>query len=73
MNKDEIEVGNIVSITLVNGDWYEKLEVLYVPWHTGDSWRLKNIDTGQLLYVQLFGMMTLMGKRENVKKDNAKE
>lgn len=62
--RDRIEPGDFVDVWL--GDYIEqeqKLEVLYIPVATGDSWRLRRQD-GTVVYVCLFHKMALVQKGE---------
>ncbi len=67
MDRNKIEVGDIVSVTFPNADegWFPKLEVLYIPSKSGDCWHMKNPDTGQIHYIQNFETISLMKKKEN--------
>lgn len=62
--KDKIEVGDRVNIHFGNLDSIYDYEVLYIPFATGDSWKLRNNDV-HLIYVQNFSYMELRGKNES--------
>lgn len=50
---DEIKEGNIVTVNFNNIEvtWCAKARVLHVPCATGDSWHLKDIETGVIHYI----------------------
>jgi hypothetical protein len=50
---DKIEIGDIVSVHSHGGQTTIafKAEVLYTPVATGDSWRFRDVETGDIHYV----------------------
>lgn len=60
--KDTIERGDIVSVTFNNSQYglSARAKVLYTPCATGDSWRFKDIATGDIHYVSEGCTITLI-------------
>ncbi len=61
MNKEQIEVGDIVEVNFNSSGAIYRAEVLYRPQATGDSWMLKE-PSGHIVYVQMFERMDLVEK-----------
>lgn len=63
MDLNRIEKGDIVRVWFQRLAAIPKAEVLYVPQATGDSWHVRELDTGELRYVQHFQTMDLVEKK----------
>ena len=60
-----IEKGDIVDVYFTTSRALFKHKVLYIPQAIGDSWHLQDLETGKLVYVQLFEQMKVSsGKYE---------
>ena len=62
VDKNKIEIGDIVTIDFSRGQSLFDYEVLYTPCATGDCWHLKK--DKQIFYVQQFETMALMTKKK---------
>lgn len=51
--EDKIKVGDTVSVNINNAKitLCHRAMVLYIPGATGDSWRFRNLDTLELIYI----------------------
>ena len=63
MNKDIIEVGDLVNVHFGRGTSIFRAEVLYMPYATGDCWHLKTEDN-PIIYVQNFESIYLHEKKK---------
>ena len=60
---DRIARGDIVRVYFGRLAMIPKAEVLYMPQGPGDSWILRECDTGDLRYVQQYNTIDLISKR----------
>lgn len=62
MDKNKIEIGDIVNVFFSVSSALFRHTILATPQDTGDSWKLRN-ETGGIVYVQIFEQMILKVKR----------
>jgi len=63
MNKNRIEVYDIVDICWESINYENNLKVLYIPQYTGDSWQLQRND-GTVVNVMNYCKMVMVKKGE---------
>lgn len=66
MAKDQIKVGDIVSVNFNNVEFTlcRRAEVLNIPTTTGDSWVFKEVHNDQIHYVSEGCTITLLEKAQ---------
>ena len=66
-NKIKIEIGDTVKVAFYGAQitLSHRAEVLYMPYATGDSWHVKDVDTGAIHYVSEGCTFSLVAKNES--------